>query len=81
MKPFVFKTKSTWTLELEHLLTFDKHLKALPSSSGLCYRQYLLLLLYQNLGTDITYRTMDIIQNNINNLYSADFRIKNALPV
>lgn len=75
----VFKTKSTWTLELEHLLTFDKHLKALPPSSGLCYRQYLLLLLYQNLGTDITYRTMDIIQNNINNLYSADFRIKNCI--
>lgn len=61
----VFKSKSTWTLELENLLTFDSKATAIQSETGLTYSQYLLLLLYRNLDTNIIFRTMDLIQMDI----------------
>lgn len=61
----VFKSKTTWTLELENLLTFDSKTAAIQSETGLTYSQYLLLLLYRNLDTNIIFRTMDLIQMDI----------------
>lgn len=75
----LFKTKSSWTLELSDLLVFDQNTTAKKSTLGFTYDQYLSLLIYSELNTDLLFRTMDIIQLNISTDDSSDFRLSSCI--
>jgi len=71
----LFKSKQSWSLSLDDILTFDSSTKPKNQNSGFSYKQYLQLFLYTDFDTDIIYKTMDLIQMDIKKNYSPEFRI------
>lgn len=75
----LFKSSSTWTLNLDDLLLFDQYKSSIPSKNGVTYLQYTLLFLYEDLNSEIVYRTMDIIEMDIQKKWDSQFHIRNCI--
>lgn len=75
----VFKSRETWTLDFDNLFVFDSHTCAKPSKSGLNYSQYLILFLYEDFKTEQLYRTMDLIQANIQQTTDSEFLMSDCI--
>lgn len=75
----IFKSKSSWTLNLQDLFTFHGSTISKNSNTGFTYNQYLQLYLYTGLSTDIVYRTMDLIQMDIKKNYNSAFKMNECI--
>lgn len=76
----LFKTSEQWSLSLNGLKSFSKDCSsANDGQSGLSYESYLeMLIVFQN-NISVYYRTLDLIQMDICNEYSSDFRISKCV--
>lgn len=61
----LFKSKSTWNLQLSNLSSAYTSASSASEEKGLTYEQYLELLIYKSFDTKTVYRTMDLIQLDI----------------
>jgi hypothetical protein len=75
----IFKSKATWTLELSNLLVLDQSSRAKSAPSGLNYSQYLFLLLYPEINATTIYRTMDLIQLDIEKTADKSFKMAQCI--
>lgn len=75
----LYKTKATWTLELEDLLVFDQTKSAIPTENGFTYEQYLMIFLYKDFDSDTLYRTMDLIESDMQKNYDSGFQLKHCV--
>lgn len=75
----IFKTKNSWTLELDDLLTFQYNTSSKSSGNGFTYAEYIQLFLYTELSTDTIYRTMDLIQMDLRKNYNPDFQMTECI--
>ena len=76
----LFKTSDQWSLSLQGLKNFSKNTLSLnKGNNGLSYEKYLEMLLAVQNNISVYYRTLDLIQMNICNEYSKDFRISRCV--
>lgn len=76
----LFKTDKEWNLSLQGLANFSKATSSHNGGdSGLSYKRYLEMLIAVQNNISVYYRTMDLIQLNICNEYSADFRLSKCI--
>ncbi len=75
----LFKSKQSWSLSLDDILTFDFNTKSKNQNTGFSYKQYLLLFLYTDFNVDTIYKTMDLIQMDIKKNHSSEFRMTECI--
>ena len=75
----LFKSKQSWSLSLDDILTFDFHTKSKNQTAGFSYKQYLLLFLYTDFDTDTIYKTMDLIQMDLRKNYLSKFQMTECI--
>ncbi len=75
----LFKSKQSWSLSLDDILTFDFHTKSKNQTAGFSYKQYLLLFLYIDFDTDTIYKTMDLIQMDLRKNYLSKFQMTECI--
>lgn len=75
----LFKSKQSWSLSLDDILTFDISTESKNKNTGFSYKQYLQLFLYTDFHIDTIYKTMDLIQMDIKKNYSPEFRMTECI--
>ncbi len=75
----LYKSKSTWTLDFDDLLVLDQDIDAISTEKGISYEQYLMFLLFTNFDSQTIYRTMDLIEADIQQNYDSDFKISKCI--
>lgn len=75
----LFKSKQSWSLSLDDILTFDFNTKSKNQATGFSYKQYLLLLLYTDFDTNIIYKTMDLMQMDLKKNYFSEFEMTKCI--
>lgn len=76
----LLKTDKEWNLSLQGLESFSKSTKSdNRGDSGLSYKRYLEMLIAVQNNISVYYRTMDLIQLDICNEYSQDFRLSKCV--
>ena len=77
----LIKDAASWKLSLENMLTFQEHLES-GGGSGLCYEDYLKMLLLMENKKDKTFRLMDIMEMNVRGTKgNSNFKMDNCIDV
>lgn len=75
----ILKKAENWNLSLKGLASLSSDTESEGDSKGMTYEEYLLLLLVTRKQNDIVFRTMDLIQLNINKRYNVDFKMESCI--
>lgn len=75
----LFKSKKSWSLSLDDILTFDFNTKSKNQTGGFSYKQYLIFFLYTDFHTDTIYKTMDLMQMDIQKNISSEFQMTECI--
>lgn len=75
----LFKSKQSWSLSLDDILTFDFNTKSKNQNTGFSYKQYLMLFLYTDFNSETIYKTMDLIQMDLKKNHSSEFQMTECI--